>query len=83
MCIELPASSTPEIQPQLNGQRDNSTVATIQPPSGMDVASYMYVYSSQKSCSLVDSYYFEATMISYVPSYVYPFTTSPLTSFPS
>ena len=35
----FPASLTPEIQPQLNGEKDNSTVTHIQSPSGM-------VYSS-------------------------------------
>lgn len=44
----LPASSTPEIQPQVNGQRDNSTVTTIQPPSGMDICIFILIYTVHK-----------------------------------
>ena len=43
----LPASSTPEIKPQVNGRRDNSTVATVQPTSGMDIRIYI-VYTVHK-----------------------------------
>ena len=46
----LPASSTPEIEPQVNGRRDNSTVTvtTVQPTSGMDIHIYILIYTVHK-----------------------------------